>query len=66
MQDIESEIDTLTHQWIKQLGGMNILVPIGAALNVLTTVGLQAPEDVRRSMVQFLHVVANRLEAIPH
>lgn len=60
--DTEAEIAELTESWCGQIGCMNVLVPIGAALNVLTTVGLQSPPEVRKSMVQFLHVVANKLE----
>jgi hypothetical protein len=61
----EAEIQELTESWCEQISGMSVLVPIGAALNVLTTVGMHSPPEVRKSMVQFLHVVANKLEGMP-
>jgi hypothetical protein len=57
----EAEMIELTNKWLADAGGMSVMSPIGAALNVIVTCGKHCPPEVKESIVQFLHTAANKI-----
>lgn len=64
--DIEQSIMDLSVKWSRDVGGMNVLVPIGAAMNILKTVSNQAPQEVRDGLASFLQMMAKDLTGERH
>lgn len=55
--------EQLTTKWCEDIGGKDVRIPIGACLNVMTTMGNYSPPDVRLAMATFLRKIAGELEA---
>ena len=58
-----TEAEALTHKWAADLGGKDARVCLGAALNILSTIGLHSPPDLRQAMAVFLRRIAGEMEA---
>jgi hydrogenase maturation factor len=63
---MDKEILRLTERWVADCRGQNILVPMGAAMNVLKTISNQAPQDVKDALADFLQMMAKDLTGERH
>ncbi len=61
--DMQGQIVALTEKWCDDLRGKDGRVGIGAALNVLTTIGNYSPADTRKAAAIFLRRVADEFDA---
>ncbi len=66
MTDTGDEIIALSHKWCADIGGMNMLVPLGAAMNIIKTVSNQAPPQMRAELATFLQMMAKDLNGERH
>jgi hypothetical protein len=64
--DLAKSIEDLSHKWCADIGGLNVLVPIGAAMNIIKTASNQAPQDVRDQRATFLQMMAKDLTGERH
>lgn len=64
--NLDAEIVALSVKWSEDSGGKNVLVPIGAAMNILKTVSNHAPQDVRQALANFLQMMAKDLTGEKH
>lgn len=64
--DLDQSIVDLSVKWAGDMGGMNVLVPIGAAMNILKTASNQAPQEVRDGLASFLQMMAKDLTGERH
>jgi len=62
----QQEIIDLSVKWTKDIGGMSVIVPIGAAMNILKTVSKHAPQEVRAALADFLQMMAKDLTGEKH
>lgn len=61
-QQVESEIEALTHKWAADLGGKDVRISLGATFNILSTLGLHSPPEVRSATAMFLRRIADEME----
>lgn len=62
-QKVEARIEALTHKWAADLPGQDVRIPLGAVFNILSTLGLHSPPEVRSATAMFLRRIASELEA---
>lgn len=61
---LDTEIVELTETWCRSLHGKDSRIGVGAALNVITTIGNYSTPEVRSATAMFLRRVAESMEAI--
>lgn len=62
-QNAERQIVELTHRWVGQCHGLDIIVPLGAAFNVIYTCSKSTPVSIKQGVINTLQGMIERLQA---